>query len=401
MLKNETRRCRRDIRSEIWFDQSLYVEERMDLLMTNGLQGLLLVFVVLALFLEFRLAFWVAMGIPISVLGAGVVLIYMGQTINMISLFAFLLALGIVVDDAIVVGENIYRYQEKGLKPLKAAIEGTSEVFPAVSASVSTTIIAFAPLLFIAGIMGKFFAVMPAAVIAMLAISLFECVLILPAHLGHDVSRGESFTKWLFTPIQPLLWLVEKANQGASRCLKFVIERIYTPSLGIFLRFPLIPLSAATALLVITLVVVAQGVIPFVFFPKMDSFIISAKVVYPDGTPSSVPDAATRELEAIALQLKEEVSPEKDLYKVVHRAVGHTTGLASDGTGNNESGSFIGVVDIELVDSGERDYTSQQLISRWRELAPEFPDAESLVFSEGGGQVDPVENPLNSNCWHR
>ena len=374
---------------EIWFDQSLYVEERMDLLMTNGLQGLLLVFVVLALFLEFRLAFWVAMGIPISVLGAGVVLIYMGQTINMISLFAFLLALGIVVDDAIVVGENIYRYQEKGLKPLKAAIEGTSEVFPAVSASVSTTIIAFAPLLFIAGIMGKFFAVMPAAVIAMLAISLFECVLILPAHLGHDVSRAESFTKWLFTPIQPLLWLVQKANQGASRCLKFVIERIYTPSLGISLRFPLIPLSAATALLVITLVVVAKGVIPFVFFPKMDSFIISAKVVYPDGTPSSVPDAATRELEAIALQLKEEVSPEKDLYKVVHRAVGHTTGLASDGTGNNESGSFIGVVDIELVDSGERNYTSQQLISSWRELAPEFPDAESLVFSEGGGPGGP------------
>ena len=120
-------------------------------------------------------------------MGAGIVLIYMGQTINMISMFAFLLALGIVVDDAIVVGENIYRYQEKGLKPLQAAIEGTAEVFPAVSASVSTTIIAFAPLLFIAGIMGKFFAVMPAAVIAMLAISLFECVLILPAHLGHEV----------------------------------------------------------------------------------------------------------------------------------------------------------------------------------------------------------------------
>ena len=143
----------------------------------------------LALFLELRLAFWVAMGIPISVLGAGIVLIYMGQTINMISMFAFLLALGIVVDDAIVVGENIYRYQEKGLKPLQAAIEGTAEVFPAVSASVSTTIIAFAPLLFIAGIMGKFFAVMPAAVIAMLAISIFECVLILPAHL--DTSRAE------------------------------------------------------------------------------------------------------------------------------------------------------------------------------------------------------------------
>ena len=374
---------------EVWFDQSLYVEERMDLLMNNGLQGLLLVFIVLALFLEFRLAFWVAMGIPISVLGAGVVLIYLGQTINMISLFAFLLALGIVVDDAIVVGENIYRYQEKGLKPLQAAIEGTAEVFPAVSASVSTTIIAFTPMLFIAGIMGKFFAVMPAAVIAMLAISLFECILILPAHLGHEMSRGEALVKWIFIPFQPLLWCVKKANQGASWCLQKMIYQIYTPSLKTALRYPLIPLSVATALLVITLAVVVKGVIPFVLFPKMDSFILSAKVVYPDGTPSSVPDAATKELEAMAMQLKQELSPDKELYKVVHRAVGHTTGLAADGTGNRETGSFIGVVDIELVDSSERDYTSQELTSRWRELAPKFPDAESLTFTEGGGPGGP------------
>ena len=374
---------------EVWFDQSVYVEERMDLLMTNGLQGLLLVFVVLALFLEFRLAFWVAMGIPISVLGAGIVLIYLGQTINMISMFAFLLALGIVVDDAIVVGENIYRYQEKGLKPLQAAIEGTAEVFPAVSASVSTTIIAFAPLLFIAGIMGKFFAVMPAAVIAMLAISLFECILILPAHLGHTTGKMEAFIGWLLTPLRPLLWLVKKANQGATACLRNVIDKVYVPSLRVAIKFPLIPLSAATAILVITLVVVVKGVIPFVFFPKMDSFVLSAKVIFPDGTPSSVPAAATKELEAVAAQMKQELSPDKELFKVVHRAVGHATGLASDGVSSGESGSFIGVVDIELVDSSEREYTSQELISHWREMAPVFPDAESLVFSEGGGPGGP------------
>ena len=374
---------------EVWFDQSLYVEERMDLLMTNGLQGLLLVFLVLALFLEFRLAFWVAMGIPISVLGAGIVLIYLGQTINMISLFAFLLALGIVVDDAIVVGENIYRYQEKGLKPLQAAVEGTAEVFPAVSASVTTTIIAFAPLLFIAGIMGKFFAVMPAAVIAMLAISLFECVLILPSHLGHTSGRIEAFIRWIFIPIRPLLWLIKKANQGATWCLTTVIQRIYIPSLRGALRFPMIPLSLATALLVITIVVVAKGVIPFVFFPKMDSFVLSAKIVFPDGTPASIPDRATKELEAVANQLKQKLSPDRDLYKVVHRAVGHNTGLSSDGVSSGDSGSFIGVVDIELVDSSERDFTSQQLISMWRELSPDFPDAESLTFSEGGGPGGP------------
>jgi len=178
-----------------WADTSMHVRDRMELLGRNGLQGLVLVFLVLAVFLEKRLAFWVALGIPISMLGGAAVLIAMGQTLNMLSMFAFLMALGILVDDAIVVGENVYAHRQMGKSFIPAAVEGTYEVLPAVIASVTTTIIAFSPLLFVPGIMGKFIAVMPIAVIAMLIISLVESTFILPCHLAHsgehDVERAE------------------------------------------------------------------------------------------------------------------------------------------------------------------------------------------------------------------
>ncbi len=374
---------------EIWFDQSEPVQGRMDLLTHNGLQGLILVFIVLALFLEFRLAFWVAMGIPISVLGAAVVLIFSGATINMLSLFAFLLALGIVVDDAIVVGENIYRYREQGLLPRDAAVKGTVEVMPAVSASVTTTVIAFMPMFFIAGVMGKFFAVLPAAVVAMLIISLAESSLILPCHLGHDDGPITRIIRWLCLPFKPIMWCVKKGNRAASAGMQYTIHKIYMPTLRRSLRYPLVPISIGTGMLMLTLALVFAGITPFILFPKVDSYIISAKVVFSDGTPAEVTDAATREIEASIVQLLKEVSPDKKIYNVVHRAVGHTTGVAPPGPQGRTNGSFVGVVDVELVDSGQRSIDSQTLINRWRERSPKYPDAESLTFDDSGGPGGP------------
>ena len=164
-----------------WFDLSLMVRDRIDLLVRNGVQGIFLVFLALALFLNLRLAFWVAIGIPISFMGAFVVLDYGDQTINMISLFAFIMTLGILVDDAIIVGENIFSHYGSGKSPAAAVVDGVAEVGGPVVMAVSTTVVAFAPLLFIAGIMGKFIAVMPAAVIVILVVSLGEALIILPA----------------------------------------------------------------------------------------------------------------------------------------------------------------------------------------------------------------------------
>ncbi|MBN1589560.1 MAG: efflux RND transporter permease subunit [Pirellulales bacterium] len=177
----------------VWEDMSILINDRISLLARNGLQGFVLVLVVLTVFLELRLASWVSLGIPISIFGGCLVMLAGGQTLNMMSLFAFLVVLGILVDDAIVVGENVYAHRQLGKKFAEAAVDGTVEVLPSVIASVSTTVIAFVPLLFVPGVMGKFIAILPTVVIAMLVISLLECTFILPCHLAHgDPSEKHS-----------------------------------------------------------------------------------------------------------------------------------------------------------------------------------------------------------------
>ena len=222
-----------------WADRSVDVRERLQMLIDNGLMGLVLVFLVLAVFLDLRLAFWVALGIPVSLLGAGAVLLMAGQTLNMLSMFSFLMALGIVVDDAIVVGENVYAMQQKGKSLLQAAIDGTAEVMPSVIASVATTVIAFCPMFFVSGVMGKFIAVMPLAVIAILTISLLESQFVLPCHLAHRDNLVFRVIGLFFHPLRFLVGFFEHVNQYADTALNYVIERSYIPSLKVALRAPL------------------------------------------------------------------------------------------------------------------------------------------------------------------
>ncbi|MGI9178334.1 MAG: efflux RND transporter permease subunit, partial [Pirellulales bacterium] len=169
-----------------WADQSIDVKDRLDMLISNGLQGLVIVFVMLALFLDLNIAFWVAMGIPFSMLGTGALMFSTDQTLNMLSMFAFLMAIGIVVDDAIVVSDNVDRHRRMGKSLTTAAIDGTVEVVPSVISSVLTTVITFLPLCFVSGVMGKFIAVMHFAFITTLLMSLAESTLILPGHLAHE-----------------------------------------------------------------------------------------------------------------------------------------------------------------------------------------------------------------------
>lgn len=173
-------------RLKLWNDTSIDVRERLELLTEDGLQGLILVFIVLAVFLEFRLAYWVATGIPFAILATCALLFATGETLNMLTLFSFLLALGILVDDAIVISENFHVHRQMGKSLQDAAIDATVEVAPSVTAGVLCTVIAFVPLFFVSGVMGKFIACMPFTVIAMLLISLVEGITILPSHLGHN-----------------------------------------------------------------------------------------------------------------------------------------------------------------------------------------------------------------------
>ena len=253
----------------LWGDSSTEVRGRLELLLRNGRQGLLLVFLVLTLFLEIRLAFWVALGIPISILGAGAALALGDQTLNMLSLFSFLVALGIVVDDAIVIGENIYAHMQLGKTRVQAAIDGTVEVVPSVAASVTTTIIAFSPMFFVSGVMGKFMAVIPFAVIAMLVISLWESIFVLPCHLSHSHTGFFRLVSVLLYPLRPFGLLLAWASQHAGEMLLTLRERIYMPILAFSLDHPPIPKAAALAMFVVTAGMIRGGIVPSILFPKV------------------------------------------------------------------------------------------------------------------------------------
>ena len=382
-------------RLRIFDDRSLMVEDRLDLLLRNGFAGLVLVFLVLATFLEMKLAFWVALGIPISVLGSCAVMLSAGATINMISMFAFLLGLGIVVDDAIVVGENIHSHRETGKPPEEAAIDGTVEVAPSVTASVATTIIAFLPLFFVSGVMGKFIAVMPLAVVAMLAFSLFESLLILPCHLAHE-EAGPLARRllWLFSvplfPLRLIGWFFAYLRPRVERGLRFVIERAYVPMLRFSIAEPAIVISASIAFLLGALGLVLGGFTPFVIFPKLDANQVTARISFPDGTPAKITDAATRRLEEAIREVDRELRDQgQPILQLAYRSVGHVRDeqQLSDGRG-----AHIGQVTLELVDTEQRKITSDQILAAWRARAGEFPGVEELAFASAA--VGPGGKPI-------
>ncbi len=379
---------------QLWGDISVDVQDRIDLLSRNGIQGLILVFLVLAIFLELRLAFWVAMGIPISILGAGFILLVFGQTLNMLTMFAFLMALGIVVDDAIVIGENIYAKREQGLSNFHAAIEGTVEVLPSVFASVTTTIIAFLPLMFVTGVMGKFISVMPLAVIAMLIISLVESTFILPAHLAHDNNlflRSISVVLYIFRPV---LWLLQLVNSAAARLMQWGIDNFYAPLLDWSLSNRRIVMASVISLFLGSIGLIFAGIAPFAFFPKVDGRQISANVAFPDGTPESFSQKAVSELESAFLRINARIEKEtgKPVFENLYRRVGEI-GNDMQGPAGVTNGSHVGMVEVQLVQPGERSISVPELIQMWREEIPKLAGAEALKFGSesmgpGGALVE-------------
>jgi multidrug efflux pump subunit AcrB len=386
-----------------WQDSSVDVRERMELLRRNGLQGLILVFLVLAAFLDLRLAFWVALGIPIAVLGAAGVLWFTDQTLNMISLFAFLLALGIVVDDAIVIGENIFAHRQQGKDYVTAAVDGTYEVLPSVAASVSTTIIAFVPLLYVSGTMGKFIAVLPVAVIAMLIISLVESATILPCHLAHEHSLFLRCASWILFPLRPFAKLMHHCNEFVETGLRWIVLNFYQPTLRRVLHNPGIALSSACATLLVTLAFVPAGITPWNIFPKLDSKWVEARVTFPDGTPTKITDEATRKLASELKSINDKhAGGRKPLVKLVQRSVGDVVSPSTMGPAQRTSGSHVGLVFVELCDNSERTIKSDQILDEWRRAVGEIAGSDRLTFGTpemgpGGAAIEfkilaPVEH---------
>lgn len=376
-----------------WNDISTDVRDRMELLTRNGAQGLLLVFLVLATFLDLRLAFWVAVGIPVSILGAGFVLLAAGDTLNMLTMFAFLMALGIVVDDAIVIGENIYTKRSEGLGFVNAAIEGTVEVLPSVIASVATTIIAFMPLMFVTGVMGKFIAVMPVAVIAMLVISLIESTFILPAHLAHENNLFIRMVGVCLYIFKPLTYVHRAVNRRASGAMQWCIDRLYAPALKWSLRNKPVVLSIAASFLMVCVGLVIGEIAPFGFFPDMDGAEIHSTLAYPDGTSSEFAQFGALDIQD-AIQAVEDdhvAAGGLPFIENLYRRIGEV-GNSMKGPTGVTNGSHVSSVEVQLFPTDDRDISNKEIIKLWRERLPKIAGSEVLKF--GSESMGPGGNAI-------
>ena len=372
----------------VWSDLSEMIEARIRLLVRNGAIGLCLVVVLLWLFLDVRLSFWAAMGIPISVLGALAILYGLGHTLNMISLFGLIMVVGIVVDDAIVVGEAIYVHRKRGSPPLRAAVEGVMEIGVPVIAAVTTTIVAFLPIMFVGGVMGKFIRIMPIAVICCLAISLVECLVMLPAHLSHlpdpdDPKRRERERR------NPLSRLRRRVSDG----LESFVEHAYLPFIRWVLRWRYAAVCVAIAVMMCASGLKQGGFLKFVMFPSVDGNTLTANVEFPNGTPEEVTREAVERIEQ-ALHRVAAQTPTRTgepLLENVFAMVGGA--MVDDPGGGGGPGPHLGAVRVEMLDSEYRGVHSRELMSRWERVIGEIPGALSLTVSglEGGPPGKPIE----------
>ncbi|MFQ5484096.1 MAG: efflux RND transporter permease subunit, partial [Desulfobacterales bacterium] len=380
------------IHIDIWGDFAPLVQGRINLLLRNGLQGILLVFLILALFLNFRLAFWVSAGIPLSFMAAFIVLNWTGETINMISLFAFIMTLGILVDDAIIIGENIYTHFGKGKSPSDAVVYGLKEVGWPVVMAVLTTLVAFAPLLFITGIIGKFIAVMPKAVITILVVSLMEALIILPAHLRGALSHS---------PIKngrPVVAWHNRFRQRVENGLNYLIGHYYQAALAYVVKNRYFAFAAGLGVLIISIGIVIGGYVPFVFFPKGESNWIIADVSYPLGTPFKITEETIKSIENKAVTLnsifRQGLGEDDRLITNTFSMVGM---IPRKDWKPGDFGSHCGEIWMELIPSEKRPNLSvNTVLNRWRSLVGEIPGVDRMTFStlSGGPGGNAIEIQL-------
>ncbi|MBB1486775.1 efflux RND transporter permease subunit [Oceanospirillum sediminis] len=373
------------IQLSYWDDDSEVVKKRLNTLLENAAQGGVLVLALLALFLRPAIAFWVFIGIPVSFMGAFIVLPFLGISLNIISLFGFILVLGIVVDDAIVTGENIYRHARNGSSGLHAAIHGTQEVAVPVTFGVLTTIVAFLPLAFIEGHRGAMFLQIPAVVIPVLLLSLVESKFVLPAHLKNMRLRSDR-KSGVFERFQTRF-----ADGFESAILKY-----YRPILKLALKYRYTVLAGAIGLMVILVSLLSTGWMKFTFFPKVPSETARVTLTMPAGTAFEVTDRYVLHITEQARKLQEKYSDSKTGSSVI-RHIFSTTGGAG---GSSETGR----VRFEITPAEERttDITTVQLVREWRSLIGDIPGAESIAFrAEIGRSSDPVDIQLSGNDLHQ
>ena len=357
-------------------DLSRFVESRLDLLERNGLAGLGLVFLALLLLLHWRVAFWVMAGLVLAIAGSVICMKLLGQTLNLISMFGLIIVLGLLVDDAIIVAENVYSKVEAGVAPKLAAIEGTEEVIWPVTCAILTTIVAFVPLMNIDGQMGDWFGVLPVIVCIALSVSLFEAMSILPAHLAHGLR-----------PVVRTSVEQERGRLGALGAATYRVRRLqdrfvkgrlrvwYERLVRTATRYRYVTMAALVSALMIALGVVQGGHVPFVFIQKMDSETLVASIDMDVGAPIARTERAARVVEEAALALDEL----RTLYTLVGAKMGDQFFSAT--VQSNTAQLFIELVPVE-----DRDRTSEDILQELRAKTADIPGVDRLKYTsiQGG-----------------
>lgn len=341
-------------------NRSTVIVERTILLLKNGGQGLFLVIFFLSLFLRPRLALWVAFGIPISFMGMFIVASYFGVTINVLSLFGMIIVLGILVDDGIVIAENIFQHHEKGKTRVRAAIDGTMEVLPAITSAILTTVVAFSTFQFLDGRIGDFFSEVSVVVILTLSFSLIEALIILPAHVAHSKALSAEQKEYSF-------------NRWANKVMAYMSEKLYMPMYSFFMKYKPVGFAILIVMLVITVGGLRGGIIKATFFPVIASDQVNINLKMPQGVNPMVTDSLLSELEATAWKVNEQYKEKQTGNKSVVLNVIKRVG---PGTAN-------GSIAINLLPGEERDFPSAEIAGAIAAQAGEFPLAESVVFDAG------------------
>jgi multidrug efflux pump subunit AcrB len=375
------------ISMSVWQDRSEIYRDRITLLLKNLAMGLILVLSILGIFLEPRLAFWVTMGIPASFSGAFLLMPLADASINMVSLFAFIITLGIVVDDAIVVGENIYELRQQDPNHVGAAVQGTREVWVPVTFAILTNIASFVPLFFMSGTMGRLFFVIPAIVVSIFAISWIESVFILPAHLAHQKPSNNPVLGQRFLRFQI----------HVQELLQRFIENRYLPLAHKSLHNRYTTVAIAIAVLITTLGYVAGGHLSFSFMPKVDADVVSATAVLPFGTPV----AETRKIaDRLYLEAEKLIAQNggRPVVRGIFSQVGSgASGMGPIGGGAEGQGGHLAAVEVFFVPTDKRDFTASQFASLWRERTKDLHGLESLSFKYniGPGADKPIDIELS------
>tara|TARA_B110000211_G_scaffold95250_1_gene111056 strand:+ start:1459 stop:4728 length:3270 start_codon:yes stop_codon:yes gene_type:complete len=371
----------------IWIDESIALNRRIGALTKNAYAGLALVLLILTLFLRFKVAIWVAAGIPIAILGAIWMFPFAGINISSLTVLAFILVLGIVVDDAIVVGERIFSHESIQKNHREAAIAGTKEVITPVVFGVLTTIAAFLPILLIAGRMGDFFSIIGWVVLVCLVFSILECMLILPAHLAHRKTEG------YFLEGTPLVegWI--KFQGKFSGGLESFAINTYKPTLEKTLEWRWVTWAVATAVLVTSIALIASGRVIFQFFPAVEGDRIFATLTMPEGINVEYTEEAARQLELAAFETAKEVNAELGLGKdslgndrsvILHtfQSIGVKAARSSGPPMRTAGGSHLAEVVLDLVPFKERPgWNTNKIADKWREKTGSVTDAVELQFT--------------------